>query len=89
MGRAPRPRQPAAAAGRHADVVVPDQQPSVHHRRRRPPEFFGADPDRPPDVYVPMHANLLLEAREYFPRDLPGPELRLGRAHGATASRHD
>jgi macrolide transport system ATP-binding/permease protein len=27
-----------------------------------PPEFFGADPDRPPDVYVPMHANLLLEA---------------------------
>ncbi len=30
-----------------------------------PPEFFGADPDRPPDVYVPMHANLLLEGREY------------------------
>jgi len=21
-----------------------------------PPEFFGADPDSPPDVYVPMHA---------------------------------
>ena len=32
-----------------------------------PPEFFGADPDRPPDVYVPMHANLLLEARNYSP----------------------
>jgi macrolide transport system ATP-binding/permease protein len=30
-----------------------------------PPEFFGADPDRPPDVYVPMHANLLLEDRTY------------------------
>lgn len=30
-----------------------------------PPEFFGADPDRPPDVYVPMHANLVLEARTY------------------------
>ncbi len=31
-----------------------------------PPEFLGADPDRPPDVYVPMHANLLLEARDYL-----------------------
>ena len=30
-----------------------------------PPEFFGADPDSPPDVYVPMHANLLLEGRHY------------------------
>jgi predicted permease len=30
-----------------------------------PREFFGADPDRPPDVYVPMHANLLLEDRDY------------------------
>jgi len=30
-----------------------------------PPEFFGVDPDRPPDIYVPMHANLVLEAREY------------------------
>ena len=29
-----------------------------------PPEFFGADPDMPPDVYVPMHANLLLEDAE-------------------------
>jgi len=26
------------------------------------PEFFGADPDMPPDIYVPMHANLLLQA---------------------------
>ncbi len=26
-----------------------------------PPEFFGVDPDRPPDIYVPMHASLLLE----------------------------
>ena len=31
-----------------------------------PPEFFGADPDRPPDVYVPMHANLLLEAGDKY-----------------------
>jgi macrolide transport system ATP-binding/permease protein len=30
-----------------------------------PPEFFGADPDLPPDIYVPMHANLLLQARDY------------------------
>jgi macrolide transport system ATP-binding/permease protein len=30
-----------------------------------PPEFFGVDPDRPPDVYVPMHANVLLEPRNY------------------------
>ncbi len=30
-----------------------------------PPEFFGADPDAPPDIYVPMHANLLLQSREY------------------------
>jgi predicted permease len=27
-----------------------------------PPEFFGADPDVLPDVYVPLHANILLEA---------------------------
>jgi macrolide transport system ATP-binding/permease protein len=27
-----------------------------------PPEFFGADPEMAPDVYVPMHANLLLQA---------------------------
>ena len=30
-----------------------------------PPEFFGVDPDRPPDIYVPMHANLLLEDRDH------------------------
>ena len=30
-----------------------------------PPEFFGADPASAPDVYVPMHANLLLEGRNY------------------------
>lgn len=30
-----------------------------------PPEFFGADPANPPDVYVPMHANVLLEDRIY------------------------
>ncbi len=30
-----------------------------------PTEFFGVDPDRPPDIYVPMHANLLLEDRSY------------------------
>jgi macrolide transport system ATP-binding/permease protein len=26
-----------------------------------PPEFFGVDPGEAPDVYVPLHANLLLE----------------------------
>jgi len=30
-----------------------------------PPEFFGADPDMPPDIYVPMHANMLLQERDY------------------------
>ena len=32
-----------------------------------PPEFFGADPAVAPDVYVPMHANVLLEARDFSP----------------------
>jgi predicted permease len=34
-----------------------------------PPEFFGADPDAAPDIYVPMHANLLFDAsdRNYPP----------------------
>jgi predicted permease len=30
-----------------------------------PREFFGVDPDSPPDIYVAMHANLLLEGRDY------------------------
>ena len=30
-----------------------------------PPEFFGVDPDRGPDIYVPMHANQLLQGRDY------------------------
>ncbi len=30
-----------------------------------PPEFFGVDPDSPPDIYVPMHVNLLLDDRDY------------------------
>jgi predicted permease len=30
-----------------------------------PPEFFGADPDMLPDIYVPLHANMQLQAREY------------------------
>jgi predicted permease len=30
------------------------------------PEFFGADPDMAPDIYVPMHANLLLQAGDPF-----------------------
>ena len=30
-----------------------------------PAGFFGADPATAPDVYVPMHANLLLEGRNY------------------------
>jgi len=32
-----------------------------------PPEFFGADPGLLPDVYVPMHANLLLEGDRFHP----------------------
>ena len=30
------------------------------------PEFFGADPDMPPDLYVPMHTNLLLQSDFLF-----------------------
>ena len=30
------------------------------------PEFFGADPDMAPDIYVPMHAILLLQAGDRF-----------------------
>jgi len=30
-----------------------------------PPGFFGADPATAPDVYVPLHANLLLEGEYY------------------------
>jgi predicted permease len=30
-----------------------------------PPEFFGADPAMHPDVYVPLHANVLLEDRHF------------------------
>jgi len=28
-----------------------------------PPEFFGVDPSRAPDIYVPMHANIALGAQ--------------------------
>jgi predicted permease len=28
-------------------------------------QFFGADPDQAPDVYVPLHANVVLEERDY------------------------
>jgi macrolide transport system ATP-binding/permease protein len=31
-----------------------------------PPQFFGADPNTTPDLYVPMHANLLLKAGDRF-----------------------
>src|SRR5215468_5155205 len=31
-----------------------------------PPEFFGADPNTVPDLYLPMHASPLLETRDYF-----------------------
>jgi predicted permease len=31
-----------------------------------PPEFFGVDPATVPDVYLPMHANLLLGAGDTF-----------------------
>lgn len=30
-----------------------------------PAEFFGADPGSSPDLYLPMHANMVLEARTY------------------------
>jgi macrolide transport system ATP-binding/permease protein len=30
-----------------------------------PPEFFGVDPDSLPDIYVPLHANVVLNARDY------------------------
>ena len=33
------------------------------------PEFFGADPDQPPDLYLPMHANLLIDTGN--PKDPP------------------
>lgn len=38
-----------------------------------PPQFFGADPDRPPDVYVPMHTNVLLEPNNYTTRTYLDP----------------
>jgi predicted permease len=49
---------PAAAAG-HAVLLdnIPFTVIGV-----TPPEFFGADPNAVPAVYVPMHANLLLQA---------------------------
>ena len=31
-----------------------------------PPEFFGVDPSAAPDIYLPMHANLLLGANDPF-----------------------
>ena len=31
-----------------------------------PPGFFGVDPSRAPDVYLPMHANVLLGAADQF-----------------------
>jgi macrolide transport system ATP-binding/permease protein len=33
------------------------------------PGFFGADPDMPPEVYVPMHANLIMETGRRYPPD--------------------
>jgi macrolide transport system ATP-binding/permease protein len=33
-----------------------------------PPEFFGADPNALPSLYVPMHANLLLQAGNKYAR---------------------
>ncbi len=33
-----------------------------------PPEFFGVDPDMPPDLYVPLHSNLVFDgADKRFP----------------------
>jgi len=34
------------------------------------PQFFGADPDMPPDIYVPMHARVTSEGGEQFVPDL-------------------
>jgi macrolide transport system ATP-binding/permease protein len=31
-----------------------------------PPEFFGVDPAAAPDLYVPMHSNLTIEAADQF-----------------------
>jgi predicted permease len=31
-----------------------------------PPEFFGVDPEAVPDIYLPMHANVLLGAADQF-----------------------
>jgi predicted permease len=31
-----------------------------------PPEFFGVDPEQAPDVYLPLHTNLLLVATDTF-----------------------
>ncbi len=31
-----------------------------------PPEFFGVDPSSAPEIYVPMHANLLLDANDPY-----------------------
>jgi len=31
------------------------------------PEFFGADPDTPPDIFVPMQANLLFQTDLHYP----------------------
>jgi len=46
-------------------AIDSDQQPAFLRDRRYSSEFFGVDPDSPPDIYVPMHANLLLDDRDY------------------------
>jgi hypothetical protein len=50
------------------------------------PEFFGTDPAAVLDIYLPMHANLLLEAYPYGgPGAVSRPELLLDPDHGASA----
>jgi len=57
---------PAAAAGQ---AVLLDNIPFTVIGVT-PPEFFGADPNALPGVYLPMHANLVLQAGNK--RDPPG-----------------
>src|SRR5204863_5733302 len=37
-----------------------------------PPGFFGVDPAKTPDVYLPLHADLLLDPERLNPEHAPG-----------------
>ncbi len=53
------------AAGAAGQEVLINNQPFVV-AGVAPPEFFGVDPSAAPDIYLPMHANLLLSANDPF-----------------------